>query len=144
MQHFFHFFLFFLSVFIFFVHYRIYFSSCTLRLSSCLSVSKASKRTHPNGPRRSWQWGSCCGCRRPPHLRSGCSGLGSSGYWSHQCLWPLSRTAGGWGSAHPQCSPAPPWKTGRSQSLCRNTGRSWTGSSEFGCLSRVAAGRCDI
>lgn len=60
------------SVHLFFVHHPLYFSSRTLRLSSCLSVSKASRRTHPGGPRRSWQWGSCCGCRQPRRPRSGC------------------------------------------------------------------------
>lgn len=146
MQHFSFFVCFFLSVFIFFffVHHPLYSSSRTPRLSSCLSVSKASRRTHPDGPRRSWQWGSCCGFRQPRHPRSGCLGPGSSGCWSLLCPWPPSRTAGGWGSARPRCFLAPPWRTGRIQSLCHNTGRSWTGSSGFGCLSMGAAGRCGI
>lgn len=53
------FFFLFLSVFIFFVHHPLYFflppSSYTLGLSSCLSVNKASTRTHPDGLRHSWQ-----------------------------------------------------------------------------------------
>lgn len=118
--------------------------SCTLWLSSSVSVSKASRRTHPSDPKHSWPWGSCCGCHRPPRPRSGCSDLGSSGCWSLRCHRPPNRTADGRGSARPRCSPAPPWRTGRIQSLCRNTGKSWTGSSGTGCLSRAAAGRCGI
>ena len=149
-------FLSFLSVFSFFFFFFLFFLLIVLFpfpsslsptpswLSSCLSVSKASRRTHPSGPSYSWPWGSCCGCRRPPRPRSGCSSRDSSGCWLLRCHRPPSRTAGGWGSAPLRCSPAPPWRTGRIQSLCRNTGRNWTGSFGSGCSSRVAAGRCGI
>lgn len=138
MQHLF----FLLSLFTFSLFIVIF--DCHPAPSSCLSVSKASKQTHPNGPRRSWSWGSCCGCRQPPHPHSGYSDPGSSGCWSPRCLSPLSRTAGGWGTAHPQCFLVPPWKTGRSQILFHSTGRSWTGNSVFGCLNRGVADRCGI
>lgn len=132
MQHFLLFwFFYFLSVFIIFG--LLSYLTFSAWLSRRLSVNKASKQTHPGGPKHSWQWGSCCGCRRPPRPRSEHSGPGSSGCWCRQCLRHLSTTAGGWESARPRCSLVPPWKTGRSRSLCRNTGRSWTGSSEIGC-----------
>lgn len=112
---------------------------------NCLAVlvSTASRRTHPSDPRRSWLWGSCCGCRRPPRPRSGRSGQGSSGCWLRR-PWLPSRTVSESESVHLRRSPAPPWRTGRIQSRCRNTGRSWTGSFGTGCLSRVGAGRCGI
>lgn len=135
-------FFYFLSVFLIFAFLSyLTFSAWLFR---CVIVNKASKRTHLGGPKRSWRWGSCCGCHQLPHLRSGHSDPGSSGCWCRQCLQHLSRTAGGWESARPRCSLVQPWKTGRSRSLCHNTGRSWTGSSEIGCWSREVAGRCDI
>lgn len=126
-----------------FVHHPPYVSSLTSPAAShCSSVNKASRQTRPGVPRRSWPWGSCCGCRQPPRPRSGCSGPGSSGCWFRRRLRLPSRTADEWGSARPRRSLVPPWRTDRIQSLLHNTGRSWTGSSGSGCLSRVAAGRC--
>lgn len=107
-------------------------------------VSKASIRTRLGVPRRSWLWGSCCGCRQPPHLHFGCSDQGSSGCWSLRCPWPPSRTADEWESARLLCFLGLPWRTDKSQSLCRSTGRSWTGSFGSDCLNTVAVGRCGI
>lgn len=144
MQHFcFFFFSFFFQCF-FRVHPPLSLSSNTFRSSGRLSLSKASRRTHPSARRRSWPSGSCCGCRRLPRPRFGRSGPGSSGCWSLRCRRPLSRTVDEWASARLRCSPAPPWRTGRIRSRCRSTGKNWTGSSGSGCLSRAAADRCGI
>lgn len=101
--------------------------------SVSLSVNRASRRIHPGDRRRSWPWGSCCGCHQPLRPRSGCSGPDSSSCLRPRCPWLLNRTKGEWGNAHRQRSPGPPWRTGRSRSPCRNTGKSWTGSSASGC-----------